>query len=89
MLSFTWLCTIRSRPPGCHAYQEKFERNGVFISSRHCEFSYAKLWVPLPLLSPRRLTMVASVSFQSLRLRLIQAKKRSTTHRLGWTAKPT
>lgn len=30
----------------------------------------------------------ASASFQSLRFRLIQAKKRSTTHRRGWTAKP-
>jgi hypothetical protein len=32
---------------------------------------------------------VAAKSFASRRLRLIQAKKRSTTQRLGCTAKPT
>ena len=32
---------------------------------------------------------MASGSFQRRLLRLIQAKKRSTTHRRGWTAKPT
>ena len=32
---------------------------------------------------------MVSGSFQSLRFLLIQAKKRSTTHRLGWIAKPT
>jgi hypothetical protein len=31
---------------------------------------------------------VASASFQRRRFRLIQAKKRSTTLRRGWTAKP-
>ncbi len=34
-------------------------------------------------------SMVASKSFASRRFRLIQAKKRSTTQRRGWTAKPT
>lgn len=33
--------------------------------------------------------MVAFGSFQRLLLRLIQAKKRLTTHRRGWTTKPT
>ena len=33
--------------------------------------------------------MKVSKSFASRRLRLIQAKKRSTTQRRGWTAKPT
>ena len=33
--------------------------------------------------------MVASKSFASRRLWLIQAKKRSTPQRRGWTAKPT
>jgi hypothetical protein len=32
--------------------------------------------------------MVASKSFASLRLRPSQAKKRSTTQRRAWTAKP-